>query len=117
LLPPSYFPEELALIIGFFQKYGLIQGNPELQLSIPSRLPNRAAAMLGSCMLLSSTIHIEYPPEAFKTTHNTTGNKIMAYDGGVLEQDFKGIPKYIKLGRTDMLGIQDITIIPLYHLV
>ena len=118
LLPPSYFPEEIALMIWFLQKEGLIEWNPQLQLSIPSRLPNRAAGMLGSAMLLSSKIHIEYAPDAFKTSHDSaTGSKIMAYDDGVLDKSFKGIPKNIEHGRTDMMWIKDISLIPLYHLV
>jgi hypothetical protein len=45
--------------------------------------------MLGSCMLFSSQIHIEYTPDAFKTSHDShTGSKIMAYGGGVLEKGF-----------------------------
>lgn len=118
LLPPSYFPEELALMIGFLQKEGLIEGYPQLQLSIPSRLPNWAAAMLWSCTLFSSNIHVEYAPDAFKTSHDSqTGSKIMVYDDGKLEKDFKWIPKNIVNGRTDMMGIRDISLIPLYHLV
>jgi len=41
-----------------------------LQLSIPGRLPNWAAGILGSTMLFSSNIHVSYPLQAFATTHD-----------------------------------------------
>jgi len=48
---------------------GLFEDNdPQLQISIPGRMPNELGAILGSSMILLSEQHVEYTRESF-TTH------------------------------------------------
>jgi hypothetical protein len=59
----------------------------------------------------------DFSMDAFSTSHDeSTGARIMAYDAGVLNTDFKYMPKKIT-GRTDMLARQSITDIFLYQFI
>jgi hypothetical protein len=115
LLPPSCSPNILLFYILALEKFGLIDWEPDLQLSIPWRLPNRAAWILWSITLLSWETHTEYTPEAFSTNQdNLTWARIMAYDDWVLNNKFKNNSSNLKW-RTDMLGIVDINKVYNYH--
>lgn len=116
-LPPSCSPNILAFYILALEKFGLIEWDPELQLGIPWRLPNRAAGILWSITLLSWDTHTEYSPEAFSTNQNDlTWARIMAYDAWILNNNFKYNSPHVTW-RTDMLGITDIKNIYTYHIV
>ncbi|EKD24546.1 MAG: hypothetical protein ACD_80C00211G0007 [uncultured bacterium (gcode 4)] len=115
LLPPSCSPNILLFYILALKNSWLLEGEPDFQLSIPGRLPNRAAGILWSAILLSWDTHTEYVPEAFSTTHNhCTWAKIMVYDGWVLNNNFTSNSSDLRW-RTDMLGIVDLNTTYSYH--
>lgn len=115
LLPPSCSPNILLFYILALEKFGLIDWEPDLQLSIPWRLPNRAAWVLWSATLLSWDTHTEYSPEAFSTNQDDlTWARIMAYDAWILNNKFKHNSPKLKW-RTDMLGIVDLNKVYTYH--
>jgi len=69
-------------IIWEFTKLGILnKENLDLQVSIPGRLPNKQAGIVGSTMLFLKDHIITYPEEAFTTSHESlTQRCIMCYD-------------------------------------
>ena len=119
LLPPRASAHELVRIIQGLAEHDIIQpdDDPEIQVSIPGRLNNQYAALLGSAMLLSSYKCIEYDEDSFSTTHEShTSTMIMVYDDGVLDESVTELPDGIT-GRTDMLGRKDPRDIYLYQIL
>ncbi len=112
LLPPSNFPEELLFMIHCMEQAGLIDNDPQLQISIPWRLPNHLWALLGSSLILLSEQHVSYTPASFGTTHaSDTGRRMVVYDAGVYDSSFVRNSKHITW-RTDVLLLKDINLIP-----
>lgn len=112
LLPPSNFPEELLFMISCMEQAGLIDNDPQLQISIPWRLPNHLWALLGSSMILLSEQHVSYTPASFGTTHaSDTGRRMVVYDAGVYDSSFVRNSKHITW-RTDVLLLKDVNLIP-----
>lgn len=81
-LPPCQSPIELVCVLYKLQQIGVIRDSDlDIQLSIPSRLPEHLCAILGSAMIFLKSYQVEYPVEAFHTTHDKlTGACIVAYD-------------------------------------
>lgn len=119
LLPPRASAHELVRIVQGLAEHDIIQpdDDPSIQVSIPGRLNNQYAALLGSAMLLSSYKCIEYDEDSFSTTHESkTSTMIMVYDDGVLDESVSELPEGIT-GRTDMLGRKDPRDIYLYQIL
>lgn len=117
LLPPSNFPEELLFMIRCIDEAGLIDNDPQLQISIPGRLPNHLWALLGSSMILLSEQHVTYTPESFGTTHESdTWRRMVVYDAGVYDNAFKRNSEKITW-RTDVLLLKDVNLIPKAHVI
>lgn len=117
LLPPSNFPEELLFMIRCIDEAGLIDNDPQLQISIPGRLPNHLWALLGSSMILLSEQHVQYTPESFGTTHESdTWRRMVVYDAGVYDNAFKRNSEKITW-RTDVLLLKDVNLIPKAHVI
>ncbi len=112
LLPPSNFPEELLFMINCMEEAGLIDNDPQLQISIPWRLSNQLGALLWSSMILLSEQHVQYAPESFGTTHTSaTGRRMVVYDAGVYDNAFMRNSDKITW-RTDVLLLKDVNLIP-----
>lgn len=103
LLPPTPTAEEQTALISALIKVGIIDSEfPELQVTLPGRLPPEDVAVLGSFILLATETGTEFPEKAFSTNQDyATGARIMAYDAGNTPI---GLPFMTALpGRTDML--------------
>ena len=113
ILPPTNYPEELMFMIARMGESWLFLDNPQLQISIPWRLPNELWAILGSAMLLLSNEHVKYTKESFGTAHhdNKTGRRMVAYDDWVYDPAFSWNSHHI-IWRTDVLLLKDINLIP-----
>jgi hypothetical protein len=62
---------ELALLLYRLEQIDVIQDSDlDLQLSIPVRLPESLCAILGSAMVFLKSYQVEYPEEAFYTSHD-----------------------------------------------
>ena len=118
-LPACNSPLEIMNIIYQFSQLWVInQKKPELQLSVAGRIPNHHAAILWSTMLFLKPYKVYYPESAFATTHdNLTQRCILCYDSWVLNTEgFPQLPTGIA-GRTDILGIRDISEVVSYYLL
>jgi hypothetical protein len=108
IIPPAMTAEEVVIIIKCLATVGLLdEQKPEFQVSIPGRLDNSYAAVLGSSILLTTEVGMEYSMDSFKTTTSETDKRIMAYDAcGPLTQfpHMKDREGRFLSGRTDMLG-------------
>lgn len=112
LLPPTNIPEELMYIIHCLTQHGLFTGDPQLQISIPWRLPNLGGAILGSSMVLLSEQYVEYNRDSLSTTHNSeTGRRMVTYDAGRYDKRFTWNAPGI-VWRTDVLLLSDVNLIP-----
>ena len=118
-LPPCQSPIELVCVLYKLQQIGVIRDSDlDIQLSIPSRLPEYLCAILGSAMIFLKSYQVEYPAEAFHTTHDSlTWACIMAYDAGVLNKSgFSNLDNSWEW-RTDILGIKKIEEVFVYHVL
>jgi len=117
LLPPCHSATELAYILLALTEFGIIDNNPELQICVPWRLPNRLAWILWSATILLSRRCKLYTVESFKTTHDIqTWARMMAYDAWVLDKGFSYNPDW-DIWRTDILGRNDINDVFNYQLI
>ena len=118
-LPPCQSPIELVCVLYKLQQIGVIRDSDlDIQLSIPSRLPEHLCAILGSAMIFLKSYQVEYPVEAFHTTHDKlTGACIVAYDAWVLDKSgFSNLDTSWEW-RTDVLGIKKIEEVFVYHVL
>lgn len=121
IVPPMITAKELSVFIFSLQQLGLIdQDFPELQICGPGRLENENAIVVGSAILLSTELGKKYPRDAFVTTHDQTGTRMMAYDAGECETNlpYMVLPSGEKIGgRTDILGRRTLADIEPYRLL
>jgi len=110
IIPPVMTQEEMIIILACLEETGLLdKGRPELQVTIPGKLDDNSAAILGSSILLSTEVGMEYPLDSFKTSHDEeTDKRIMAYDDGgeliILPHMRRRKGWGYLSGRTDMFG-------------
>lgn len=107
IIPPVPSAEESIAMVNMLAQIGILDDEfPELQVTLPGRLPPKDVAILGSFLLLATERGIAYDLKAFSTTHDAqTGARIMAYDAGHTPIDMPFMPPLE--GRTDMLGRRD----------
>lgn len=118
LLPPVVSAYELRMLIHILERFGVIDNNePDYQFAVGGRWGAENASVVGASMLLATQEGGTYRPGAFSTTHDVlTGARIMAYDDGVKQDGLPGDLPEAK-GRTDILGRQVETDIPLYQIL
>lgn len=118
-LPPCQSPAQLIAILYKLIEIWIIEDDSlELQLSIPWRVPNELAWIVGSACIFLKNKWIEYPKNSFVTSHNNeTATCIMCYDAWELDKKwFPNIQGNITW-RTDMLGFKRIEEVISYFLV
>ena len=118
-LPPCQSPIELVCVLYKLQQIAVIRDSDlDIQLSIPSRLPEHLCAILGSAMIWLKSYQVEYPAEAFHTTHDgLTWACMIAYDAWILDKSgFSNLDNSWEW-RTDILGIKKIEEVFVYHVL
>lgn len=104
LLPPLPSAFEVGIFVQILQCFGAL--NPrkfDLQSCVAGQLNPQNAPIVGASMLLATDQGVHYRMNDLQTTHDQTGARIMAYDGGVKKT---GLPFDLPQadGRTDILG-------------
>lgn len=121
-LPAMPSARELIEVARLLAEFGIIKPHfPEYQFCMQGRLPPEQCAILGATMILSAIDNPEYTPEMFATNRdNQTGKRMVIYDaGGELAVFAGGAAGGASQGhgRTDVIGIIDISRAPTFQLV
>lgn len=116
-LPPTHTPDELIAILTQLWSIGVFNDKkPQLQTCHPGRV-HQMSGLLGVYALMMSKVNTQYASDAFGTSHESlTRSRLLIFDAGVYNPMFKYNPRD-HIGRTDVLGNQDITIPYVNHLI